>query len=143
MSRVEATGELQSDRREVWAVVAEPYHLPDWWPAYTGVEPDRRGLAENARWKVIRGRSPGFLRNPEGEGTIVITRVLEGWELRWLDVKQGIEAGVVLDNAGTGRTRATTFVSGSWIRLVSEGARGLPESALMRLRDLCQTAASL
>jgi hypothetical protein len=73
----------------------------------------------------------------------VITRVLEGWELRWLDVKQGIEAGVVLDNAGTGRTRATTFVSGSWIRLVSEGARGLPESALMRLRDLCQTAASL
>jgi hypothetical protein len=143
MSRVEATGELQSDRREVWALVAEPYHLPDWWPAYTGVEPDRRGLAENARWKVIRSRSPGFLRNPEGEGMIVITRVLEGWELRWLDVKQGIEAGVVLDNAGTDRTRATTFVSGSWIRLTSEGARGLPESALARLRDLCQTAASL
>ena len=28
MSRVEATGELQSDRRDVWALVAEPYHLP-------------------------------------------------------------------------------------------------------------------
>jgi uncharacterized protein YndB with AHSA1/START domain len=143
MSLVEATGELQSDRRDVWALVAEPYHLPDWWPAYTGVNPDRRGLAENARWQVIRNVSPGFLRTPEGEGLIVITRVLEGWELRWHDVKQEIEAGVKLDNAGTGRTRATTFVEGAWLRLVAEGARGLPKSALTRLRDLCQTAAGL
>jgi hypothetical protein len=143
MSLVEATGELQSDRRDVWALVAEPYHLPDWWPAYTGVKPDRRGLAENARWQVIRNVSPGFLRKPEGEGLIVITRVLEGWELRWHDVKQELEAGVKLDNAGTGKTRATTFVEGSWLRLVSEGARGLPKSSLTRLRDLCQTAASL
>jgi hypothetical protein len=73
----------------------------------------------------------------------VIRRVLEGWELRWLDVKQEIEAGVRLDNAGTGRTRATTFVDGPWLRLVAEGARGLPKTALTRLRDLCQTAASL
>jgi hypothetical protein len=143
MSLVEATGELQSDRRDVWALVAEPYHLPDWWPAYTGVNPDRRGLAENARWQVIRNVSPGFLRTPEGEGLIVITRVLEGWELRWHDVKQEIEAGVKLDNAGSGRTRATTFVEGAWLRLVAEGARGLPKSALTRLRDLCQTAAGL
>jgi uncharacterized protein YndB with AHSA1/START domain len=143
MSLVEATGELQSDRRDVWALVAEPYHLPDWWPAYTGVNPDRRGLAENARWQVIRNVSPGFLRTPEGEGLIVITRVLEGWELRWHDVKQEIEAGVKLDNAGSGRTRATTFVEGAWLRLVAEGARGLPKSALTRLRDLCLTAAGL
>ena len=143
MSLIEATGELQSDRPDVWALVAEPYHLPDWWPAYTGVKPDRRGLAEGARWQVVRNIAPGFLRRPEGEGLIVITRVLEGWELRWEDVKQGIEAGVRLDNAGTGRTRATTFVSGSWLRLVSEGARGLPETALRRLRVLCQTAATL
>ena len=143
MSLIEATGDLQSDRRDVWALVAEPFHLPDWWPAYTGVKPDRRGLAENARWEVIRSSRPGLLRRPEGEGMIVITRVLEGWELRWQDVKQGIGAGVVLDNAGTGHTRATTFVSGSWLRLVSEGAHGLPEAALTRLRDLCQTAASL
>ena len=143
MSLVQAEGELQSDRRDVWALVAEPYHLPDWWPAYTGVKPDRRGLAENARWQVIRGTSPGFLRRPEGEGLIVITKVLEGWELRWHDVKQDLEAGVQLDNAGTGRTRAATFVSGSWLRLVAEGARGLPEKALTRLRDLCQTAATL
>ena len=143
MSRIQAEGELQSDRRDVWALVAEPYHLPDWWPAYTGVKPDRKGLSEGARWQVIRTTSPGFLRRPEGEGLIVITKVVEGWELRWRDVKQDLEVGVQLDNAGTGRTRATTFVSGPWLRLVAEGARGLPERALIRLRDLCQTTATL
>jgi hypothetical protein len=143
MTRIEATAELQSDRRDVWALVAEPYHLPDWWPAYTGVKPDRRGLAENARWQVLRSSSPGLLRKPEGEGLIVLTRVLEGWELSWYDTKQGVDAGLLLDNAGTGRTRATTYVDGSWFRLVLEGARGLPKAAVTRLHDLCQTAATL
>lgn len=143
MSVVEATGVLQSDRHDVWALIAEPFHLPDWWPGYTGVRPDRRGLAENARWEIVRSISPGFLRRPEGEGIIVLRRVVEGYELHWHDVKQGLDAGVSLDNAGTGHTRATTFVSGPWLRLVAEGARGLPERALTRLQDLCQTAATL
>jgi hypothetical protein len=147
MSRVEVTGELQSDRRDAWALVAEPYHLPDWWPSYTGVKPDRRGLAENARWEVVRAKSPGWLRRPGGEGLIVITRVVEEWELSWHDVKQGLDAGIALDNAGTGRTRATIFVDGSELRLVLEGAKGfgpsLPERALTRLQALCQTAAAL
>jgi uncharacterized protein YndB with AHSA1/START domain len=140
---IEATGELLSPRNDVWALVAEPYHLPDWWPAYTGVRPDRRGLAEGARWEVVRSRSPGFLRRPEGEGLIVITRVVEAYELRWSDVQQGLQAGIALDNAGTGRTRATISVEGAWWRLYAEGARSLPSQALTRLRDLCQTAASL
>jgi uncharacterized protein YndB with AHSA1/START domain len=140
---IEATGELLSPRGDVWALVAEPYHLPDWWPAYTGVRPDRRGLAEGARWGVVRSRSPGFLRRPEGEGLIVITRVVEAYELRWNDLQQGLEAGIALDNAGTGRTRATVLVAGPWWRLYAEGGRNLPSQALMRLQDLCQTAASL
>jgi hypothetical protein len=140
---IKATGELLSERGAAWALVAEPYHLPDWWPGYTGVRPDRRGLAEGARWNVVRSRTPGFLRRPEGEGLILITRVVEGYELRWHDTNQGLDAGVELDNAGTGRTRATVFVSGSWWRLNAEGGRGLPKLALARLQALCQTAASL
>lgn len=143
MSRSEVVGELQSDRPEVWALVSEPFHLPDWWPGYTGVKPDRRGLAEGARWEVVRSRSPGLLRRPEGQGLIVLTRVVEGWELAWQDLGQGLEAGVALDNAGTGKTRATVFVSAPWLRLVLEGGRGLPARALTRLQDLCQTAAAL
>jgi hypothetical protein len=147
MSRIEATGELHSDRRDAWALIAEPFHLPDWWPGYTGVKPDRRGLAENARWQVVRAKAPGLLRRPGGEGLIVITKVVEEWELAWRDVMQELDVAVSLDNAGTGKTRATISVSGSDLRLILEGARGfgpnLPERALTRLQSLCQTAASL
>jgi uncharacterized protein YndB with AHSA1/START domain len=133
---------LLASREDVWAIVAEPYHLPDWWPAYTGVEPDRRGLVEGARWTVLRSRTPGFLRKPRGKGLIVIQRVSPGVELAWLDLSQNVEAGVRLDDEGRG-TRATAFVDGPFWRLLAEGARGLPRLAVARLYDLCQTAASL
>ncbi len=140
---IEVSREILAPRPDVWKLVAEPYHLPDWWPAYTGVRPDRRGLAPNARWTVSRSRAPGLLRRPGGEGLIVITEVAEGLELRWHDVQQRIDAGIALANAGEGRTRATASVDGAWWRLVLEGARDLPERALGRLHDLCQTAVTL
>jgi len=133
---------LLASREDVWAIVAEPYHLPDWWPAYTGVEPDRRGLVEGARWTVLRSRTPGFLRKPRGKGLIVIQRVSPGEELAWLDLSQNIEAGLRLEDEGRG-TRATAFVDGPFWRLLAEGARGLPRLAVARLYDLCQTASSL
>jgi uncharacterized protein YndB with AHSA1/START domain len=133
---------LLASREDVWALVAEPYHLPDWWPAYTGVEPDRRGLAEGARWTVLRSRTPGFLRKPRGKGLIVIQRVSPGEELAWLDLSQNVEAGLRLEDEGR-ETRATAFVDGPLWRLLAEGARGLPRLAVARLYDLCQTATSL
>ena len=139
---VEASRVLRSPRADVWALVGEPYHLPDWWPSYTGVEPDRRGLAEGARWTVLRGRAPGFLRKPGGRGLILLERVQPATELAWLDVAQGIEAGVRLDDEGRD-TRATAFVSGPFWRIYAEGARRLPSLAVARLYDLCQTAQEL
>jgi uncharacterized protein YndB with AHSA1/START domain len=133
---------LLASREDVWAIVAEPYHLPDWWPAYSGVEPDRRGLAEGARWTVLRSRTPGFLRKPRGKGLIIIQRVSPGEELAWLDLSQNVEAGLRLEDEGRG-TRATAFVDGPLWRLLAEGARGLPRLAVARLYDLCQTATSL
>jgi uncharacterized protein YndB with AHSA1/START domain len=139
---ITASRVLVASREDVWALVAEPYHLPDWWPAYTGVEPDRRGLAEGARWTVLRSRTPGFLRKPRGKGLIVIQRVSPGEELAWLDLSQNVEAGLRLEDEGRG-TRATAFVDGPLWRLLAEGARGLPRLAVARLYDLCQTATSL
>jgi uncharacterized protein YndB with AHSA1/START domain len=133
---------LLASREDVWAIVAEPYHLPDWWPAYTGVEPDRRGLVEGARWTVLRNRTPGFLRKPSGKGLIVIQRVSPGEELAWLDLAQNVGAGLRLEDEGR-ETRATAFVDGPLWRLLAEGARGLPRLAVARLYDLCQTATSL
>jgi hypothetical protein len=140
---IEAEKVLLSPREDVWALVSEPYHLPDWWPAYTGVQPDRRGLAEGARWEVVRSPAPGLLRRPRGGGLIVITQVELGNGLRWHDLAQRLDCGVRLENAGTGRTRATLYVAGPTWRIWIEGAHGLPESAAGRLYDLCQTAAGL
>jgi hypothetical protein len=143
MTTVRAERELLAPKADVWALVSEPYHLPDWWPGYTGVEPDRRGLAEGARWTVMRGRTPGLLRRPSGQGMIVIRRVDPTLELRWLDMAQQIEAGIELANAGSDRTRAVVSVEGAWWRINVEGVRRLPQQALSRLYDLCQTAAQL
>jgi hypothetical protein len=140
---IEASQELLASRADVWELVAEPFHLPDWWPAYTGVKPDRRGLAENARWDVVRSRRPGFFRKPRGQGLIVITEVAHERILRWHDVAQHIDAGIRLEAAGPERTLATAFVDGSFFRLRAEGARELPRKAVARLYDLCQTASRL
>lgn len=139
----EASRELLASRADVWALVAEPYHLPDWWPGYTGVKPDRRGLAPNARWEIVRSRAPGFLRRPRSTGLIVIKEVARERILSWHDVDQRIEAGIRLDELEPGRTRATAFVDGPFWRLLAEGARGLPQQAVARLYDLCQTASGL
>lgn len=140
--RAEDSRALRASREDVWALISEPFHLPDWWPAYTGVQPDRRGLAENARWEVVRGRLPGLVRKPRGKGLIVIRRVTPGRELSWQDLAQRLDMGVLLQD-DDGQTAATAWVEGAWWRFYAEGARVLPQQALARLHDLCQTASSL
>jgi uncharacterized protein YndB with AHSA1/START domain len=139
---IEAQKVLLSPREDVWGLISEPYHLPDWWPAYSGVQPDRRGLAVGARWQVIR-LPRAFYRRPDERAVIIISRVERGRELSWQDLGSGIECGIRLENAGTGRTQATLHVAGPSWRIWIEGARGLPENAAGRLYDLCQTAAGL
>ena len=140
---ISATRELLAPRADVWSLVAEPYHLPDWWPGYAGVQPDRLGLVVNARWEVRRGAAAGLLRRPGGDGLLVVVRVAEGEALAWHDVQQGLEMGLALAARGPDRTEATAWVDGPWWRLLAEGARSLPRDALRRLHALCQTAASL
>ena len=138
-----ASRELLAPRTDVWALVAEPYNLPDWWRAYTGVVPDRRGLAPGARWKVVRRRKPGLLAKAGSEGLIVVTRVVEGTELGFQDVGEGTEATLELASQGPDLTLATISVSAPWWRLYVEGVRNLPRDSLGNLYDLCQTAAAL
>ena len=141
--RALARAELDAPPADVWALVGEPYHLPDWWPAYTGVAPDRRGLAENARWRVVRAPKPGLLRGGGAEGLIVITRVAAREEFRWRDLDEGIEAAVRLESAPDRRTTATVSVRGPWWRLHAARSARTPTAAAARLHELCQTAATL
>jgi uncharacterized protein YndB with AHSA1/START domain len=140
--RIEAVRVLLAPREDVWALVSEPFHLPDWWPGYTGVEPDRRGLAENARWTVVRSSRPGFMRRPHGSGLVILREVEPGSALSWHDLAQKLDMGIRLEDEGR-ETRATAWVAGAWWRFLTEGARSLPSHALARLHDLCQTASRL
>jgi uncharacterized protein YndB with AHSA1/START domain len=141
--RVEAQKELIAAQSDVWALLAEPHHLSDWWPGYTTIRPDRRGLAEGARWQVARSAAPGLLRRPGGEGLIVMTGVEPPLRLAWQDVQQRFDAEIRLDAAPGGHTLATLTVEAPLWRLVAEGLRPTPRQALARLHALCQTAASL
>jgi uncharacterized protein YndB with AHSA1/START domain len=137
-----ATRHLVAPREDVWALLVEPYHLSDWWPGYTAIRPDRRGVAVGARWTVVRSATAGLLRRPGGEGMIVIESVEPTLSVAWRDVQQGFRAEIVLASV-EGGTDATLAVEASWWRLVVEGLRGMPERALRRLHELCQTADSL
>ena len=140
--RLAATRLLLAPREDVWALLAEPYHLSDWWPGYTAVRPDRRGLAAGARWAVVRSATAGLLRRPGGEGMIVIESVEPTLGFAWRDLQQGFRAEVAVATV-EGGTNATLTVEATWWRLVVEGLRGMPERALARLHELCQTADSL
>jgi uncharacterized protein YndB with AHSA1/START domain len=140
--RIEASRRLLAAREEVWALLAEPYHLSDWWPGYRAIRPDRRGLAVGARWTVIRSESPGFLRRPGGEGLIVIESVEPTLALAWRDLEQSFKAEISIATVDA-QTEARIALDASWWRLFVEGLRSAPEQALARLHELCQTADSL
>jgi hypothetical protein len=140
--RVEASRRLLARRDDVWALLAEPYHLSDWWLGYTAVRPDRRGLTPGARWTVVRSANAGLLRRPGGEGMIVIESVEPTLSLGWRDLEQGFTAAIAIANAD-GETDATLSLDAPWWRLFVEGLRSAPQQALARLHALCQTADAL
>jgi uncharacterized protein YndB with AHSA1/START domain len=141
MTVVRATRELLAPRGDVWAYVAEPYHLSDWWPGVTGVEPDRRGLAPGARWRLLAGPQAAgplgaFLRSPSTVGTLLVLEVREPERVRVQFVNERIDAVLTLEEAAPDRTLAALDVEGAWLRV----NRALPRKALARLHALVQTA---
>ena len=124
--------ELLAPRADVWSFLAEPYHLTDWWPGITGVEPDRRGFAVGARWKVIATRRNILLGSASKESLLLIRAIdpYERWAWHLVATKLDVEIG--LQATAEDRTVATITLS-----------KGSPAVALKRLYDLCQTAASL
>jgi len=128
----EASLELLAPRADVWAFLAEPYHLPDWWPGITGVEPDRRAFAPGARWKVHTRKQNVFTGSRSVESMLLV-RIVEPFErfaFHVLDPK--LDAEIRLRASGEDRTLVTVVVS-----------RGNAEHAVKRLYDLVQTAASI
>ena len=140
MPRVQARRELLASLDDVWAFVAEPYHLADWWPGLAAVEPDHRGFAPGARWHVRGADRPTFLRAANRSGMLVVVAIEPPRRFRFQLLADRLEAELLLAEAAPDRTLATLTVAGP-------GFSGLrpscPRRALWRLHALCQTAATL
>jgi uncharacterized protein YndB with AHSA1/START domain len=128
----EASLELLAPRADVWGFIAEPFHLSDWWPGITGVDPDLRGFAPGARWRVHSTKRNIFTgrRNVE---TLLLIREIDLYERwTWHLIQPPTDVEIRLRSVADDRTLVSISVS-----------RGSPAVAVKRLYDLVQTAAEL
>ena len=140
MPRASASRELLAAREDVWSFVAEPHHFADWWPGIGGVQPDRRGFAEGARWGISGTDRPTLLRRATSSGMLLVTVIETPERFAWRLTGDRIDAELRLDERGPDRTIATLDIEAPWLYGFS---RALPRRALTRLHALCQTAAEL
>jgi uncharacterized protein YndB with AHSA1/START domain len=133
-----ADREVLAPRADVWAFLAEPYHLADWWPGLLGVEPDRRGFSPGARWKV-RVQTHNFFTGRGVRETLLLIDVVEPFE-RW--------SWHLLEGRLSGRLSVELRLRAleddrTLVTCTTSGRRRLGAYALKRLYDLVQTAATL
>ena len=140
MPRAEASRELLAARADVWAFLAEPYHLADWWPGIAAVEPDRRGLAPGARWQLRGSGRPTLFRRAHATSMLLVREVEEPAFAAWHLTAERLDVELRLSETASDRTRADLAVTAPWLLGFP---RSLPRRALGRLHALCQTAADL
>ena len=137
-----AEKELLASRKDVWAFLAEPTRLADWWPGIQGVHPDRRGLAPGARWKVQGRGRPNVIVGAKASvpGTILFLDVQPPAYASWQFVTDKFDVELRLRETAPDRTLARLTVSAPFLGGLR---RSLPGRALTRLHSLCQTGAQL
>jgi len=140
MPRVSAVRELLASREDVWSFIAEPRHFADWWPSVSAVQPDRRGLAEGARWQIQTADRPTLFRRATSSGILLVRAVRAPELFAWTLTGDHIDAELRLDAHGADRTVAVLELEAPWLLGFS---RALPRRALTRLHALCQTSSEL
>jgi uncharacterized protein YndB with AHSA1/START domain len=122
---------------DVWAFLAEPYHLADWFPGISGVQPDRRGLAPGARWQVLGPNQPSWFKKPDAAGMLLVLDVVPMRRLAFQLTGQRLDAEIELEEREGHRTRVSLAVDAPFLTV----RRSFPHQALARLYDLVQTGA--
>jgi uncharacterized protein YndB with AHSA1/START domain len=140
MASSRASLELLAPIEDVWRYVSEPHHLADWWAGVDAVEPDRRGFADGARWRV-RSAEPSLLRRAEAQDTLVVTAVEHSSRFAFELVRAKVHAELALVRTTPERTMAELRVEEPFTLGFSRGRRS--KDALARLYDLVQTGATL
>jgi uncharacterized protein YndB with AHSA1/START domain len=136
MPRYIAARTLLAPLSDVWAFLAEPYNLADWWPGVSGVEPDRRGLAPGARWKVIGPNQPSLFRRPQMTGTLVVLAVQPLERIAFQLTGDRLEAELTLRATDEKETAVVLAVEGPFLVGLR---RRFPAQALARLHALLRT----
>ncbi len=140
MPTYQSERELLAPRADVWAFLAEPYNLPDWWPGISGLQPDRRGFAPGARWHIVGENRPSLLRRPNMSGILLVLAVEPYERFAFQLTGERLDVELRLSEPETKRTLARLSVSGP---VLVGLRRSLPQKALGRLHALVQTAADL
>ena len=140
MPRYAADRTLLAPIDDVWAFLAEPYNLADWWPGVSGVEPDRRGLAPGARWRVLSPDKPSLLRRPQSAGMLLVLEVAPMERIAFQLTGDRIDVELSLRAVDERRTTASLVVDGPFLIGLR---RRYPVHALDRLYDLVQTGDDL
>ena len=140
MPTYQSERELLAARADVWAFLAEPYNLPDWWPGISGLQPDRRGFAPGARWHIVGENRPSLLRKPNMSGILLVLAVEPYERFAFQLTGERLEAELRLSAPQPDRTVARLTVSGPALVGLK---RSMPDKALARLHALVQTAADL
>jgi uncharacterized protein YndB with AHSA1/START domain len=125
---------------DVWEFLSEPFNLADWWPGISGVEPDRRGLAPGARWRVIGPNVPSYFRRPQATGTLLVLEVVPKERIAFQLTGDRIDAELSLRAVDERRTEASLIVDGPFLVGLR---RRYPAQALDRLYLLIQTGDEL
>ena len=134
--------ELLAPRPDVWDFLAEPFHLADWWPGISGVQPDRRGLGRGARWQVVAAAEPTLLRRPEARGDARRDRRRAGpGSSPSSSTGEKLDVRVELEATAADRTRATITVEGPW--LIAYRPRRSPEGGRSPVRAVPDCGDSL
>jgi uncharacterized protein YndB with AHSA1/START domain len=136
--RSAARRELLAPPEDVWAFVSEPHNLPDWLPGVAGVEPDRRGMARGARWRLARTTRPTLFRKPGGGEGLVVLDVRAQSRISFQLPEDRLRVDLTLEPHAHDRTLAQVVVTGT---LLWGPRRLLARQALGRIYDLCQTSA--
>jgi uncharacterized protein YndB with AHSA1/START domain len=138
LPRYAARRTLPAAVEDVWAVLAEPQRLADWWPGLERVEPTvRRALAPGALWQLEGTNRPSILRRPELTGTLLVLEVSPPHRLAFQ--LSGDRIGVELELAPAGDETEVTLVVDA--PRLSGVRRAFPAQALSGLASLVRKPA--
>jgi uncharacterized protein YndB with AHSA1/START domain len=120
---------------EVWAVLAEPERLADWWPGIEAVDPGRRGLVPGGLWRIEGGSrgKPSFRRRPEMVGNLLLIEVVPRSRVVFELMAERIFVELELEATEDDQAEARLVVEPP--RFIGVG-RAFPSQALSRLAAL-------